>query len=497
MNPMLSMNTLKTIPRRTWSFVRSHVKTSIAVGILVLVGIVLIMGGDKDALAKKTVRAHVGDVVQEVSVTGRVKASQTADLSFERSSRITGVYVDVGSKVRQGQTLVQLDTSELSAQRQQTLASITVAESGIAAAQRSLRETTSTVVAAMENTLITFTDVQYTYFNNTNPESLPVADAKDRALEALYGQSGLGRVQSWYFLRLKPVLETALDADTTNVRITDISHDAHATLVLTAQALDVMTGALSNISASATDKATITAARNSVQGQMTALVASQNALVSAQAQFDQAKTSIASIDAQIAKYALYAPFTGVVTTLEAKRGEIAGPGVVAVSVMNTAKFEIEATIAEADIAKVHVGDAARVKLDAYGSDVSFPAQVMHIDPAGRILEGVATYRVTFQFTQSDNRVLAGLTADIDVQTDQRDNVVFVPTRNITTKDGQKFVRVLVRKDDTDTRFANLSIISESEAEKVVDVPVTIGLRGSDGRTEIISGIHDGDLVVAD
>lgn len=483
--------------KAVWSFARSHIKTTVAVILVLIVAVIIMARGNGDSLVKKTVKAQTGSVVQDVSVTGRVKAVETADLSFERSGKITGVYTSTGKYVNRGQALVQLDVSELSAQRQQSLAGISVAETSIITAERSLRETVISSIASAVNSLVTLTDIQYIYFNNTNPESITVASVKGSALEALYGENDLGRVQSWYFLRLEPSLQAELNVDTENKKISEISDDTRSVLATTIRVLDATTNAMSNITASATDKATIVATRNSLQGQITAIVGAQNVLASAKSQLEQTKTSIASVDAQIAKYTLYAPFSGVVTSLDAKRGEMASPGMVAVSLMNTAKFEIEATVAEADIAKLKVGNEASVKLDAYGSDVSFSARITRIDPAGKVVEGVATYRVTLQFMNSDKRILAGLTADMDIHSDQRDNVVFIPTRNIITKDGKKFAQVLVQNPNTDTRFANLSVVLENETEKVIEVPITIGLRGSDGRTEIISGIRDGDVIVAD
>jgi multidrug efflux pump subunit AcrA (membrane-fusion protein) len=47
----------------------------------------------------ETVAATRANVVQEVSVTGRVDADSEASLSFEKSGRITAVFVDVGDKV--------------------------------------------------------------------------------------------------------------------------------------------------------------------------------------------------------------------------------------------------------------------------------------------------------------------------------------------------------------------------------------------------------------
>ncbi|MEK7566228.1 MAG: efflux RND transporter periplasmic adaptor subunit, partial [Patescibacteria group bacterium] len=65
-----------------------------------------------------------GEVKSEVSVTGKVKPSKNLDLAFEKSGRITRIYVKVGDKVGEGQQLVSLDNSDLIAQLAQAQANL-------------------------------------------------------------------------------------------------------------------------------------------------------------------------------------------------------------------------------------------------------------------------------------------------------------------------------------------------------------------------------------
>src|SRR3989338_4741824 len=60
--------------------------------------------------------AKIGSVVQEVSVTGRVKSAQSIDLAFEKGGKVAYVGVKSGDKVLAGRILIRLDDSELLAQ---------------------------------------------------------------------------------------------------------------------------------------------------------------------------------------------------------------------------------------------------------------------------------------------------------------------------------------------------------------------------------------------
>ncbi|WP_184307687.1 efflux RND transporter periplasmic adaptor subunit [Anaerosolibacter carboniphilus] len=62
-----------------------------------------------------------GALIKEVTGTGNVKANTTQDLYVSNSMKVTGVMVDVGDSVKQGQTLLTLDTSDIENQLEDEL----------------------------------------------------------------------------------------------------------------------------------------------------------------------------------------------------------------------------------------------------------------------------------------------------------------------------------------------------------------------------------------
>ena len=216
------------------------------------------------------------------------------------------------------------------------------------------------------------------------------------------------------------------------------------------------------------------AAQNAVLKQAQANLASQ------QARVREAKAAVESLQAQLAENSLLAPFSGTVTRQEAKLGEIVSPGVVLVSIISEAKYEIEANVPEIDVSKIQVGNPATTTLDAYGNDVIFSASVITIDPAETIIEGVSTYKVKLQFGQDDERIKSGMTANITILAQKRADVLAVPQRAVIDKDGKKIIRLLR---------------GEGRQQKIEEVVVKVGLRGSDGNVEIIEGVSEGDRVV--
>ncbi|MFH0873760.1 MAG: efflux RND transporter periplasmic adaptor subunit [Candidatus Komeilibacteria bacterium] len=215
------------------------------------------------------------------------------------------------------------------------------------------------------------------------------------------------------------------------------------------------------------------ASQEAVVRQAQASLDSQNAMVAQQVAIVQ------NYQAQLAKNIIRAPFAGLITKQDAKVGQVTSPNTSLVSLISDKQYQIEANIPEADIAKIKIADPASLTLDAYGGDVTFTAKVVAIDPAETMIDGVSTYKVTLEFDQADDRIRSGMTANLDIATDSRTQVLAVPQRAVIAKDGEKFGRVLTGNEKSPT---------------ITEVKITTGMTASDGRIEIMSGLNEGDRV---
>ena len=191
----------------------------------------------------------------------------------------------------------------------------------------------------------------------------------------------------------------------------------------------------------------------------------------------QAELDIEDTQIAINHRTIRSPINGVVTEINAEVGETISQNEPVISLISSSEYEIEANLPEADIAKIKVGALSEVTLDAYGNDVIFAAVVVSVNPAETLLDGVATYKTTFEFLESDSRIKSGMTADIIVKGERKENVLAVPGRSIISRDGIKYVEV--------------QNIDGTIVEKIVKT----GLRGSDGNVEITEGLLNGDKVV--
>lgn len=216
------------------------------------------------------------------------------------------------------------------------------------------------------------------------------------------------------------------------------------------------------------------ATQEQISGQKAAIKQAEAMVEVQKANIAQAQAKVQSIQAQFSKKSIVAPFSGIVSKQDAKVGEIVGANTPVVSLISDAAFEIEAHIPEVDIGLIQVGQQAEVRLDAYPLDV-FSARVIQLDPSETVIEGVSTYRVILEFASMDGRIKSGMTVDVDIVTNYRKDVLSVPSRAITSRDQQTFVRV-------------------KSGETMTEREVVTGIRAN-GRTEIIGGLDEGEEVV--
>lgn len=435
-----------------------------------------------------------GTILQEVSATGRVESEASADLGFEKGGKISMVRNAVGDRVSSGQVLVELESGDLVASLDKAKADLATQEADLAKARVVLANYYSDVVNISQDAYAKADDAVRNQLDNlfldddsTNPKlTFSVNDVSiDNKVRALRLEVTRA-LAAWRDEQLG--ISAGSSPDSLDSYLAYMKVRAEMVRELLLLALDAVNNApstsLSVTTANSyrtsinTGRTNINIAIDSIVTQEQNIRSQKAAILSAEASVKSYGASVANIQAQLAKNVLRAPISGVVTVQDAKVGEIAGAGVSLVSVISDTQLKIEVNTPEADIAKIRIGDTARVTLDAYGSDVVFDAKVAMIDPAETLVEGVATYKTTLQFIRRDPRVRPGMTANIDILTEKKEGVLFLPTRALVRKDGAQYV------------FVDRGPEVEPEERRV-----EIGVRGSDGNTEILSGLSEGEVVV--
>jgi len=97
-------------------------------------------------------------------------------------------------------------------------------------------------------------------------------------------------------------------------------------------------------------------------------------------EYQSAQAAVEKARFDLAQASVYAPEDGIVGTHDLQVGEYLNPGQVAMPIVATAPVWIEANFKETDLARLRVGQAARIKVDTYPG-VKWSARVASISPS--------------------------------------------------------------------------------------------------------------------
>jgi macrolide-specific efflux system membrane fusion protein len=191
---------------------------------------------------------------------------------------------------------------------------------------------------------------------------------------------------------------------------------------------------------------------------------------------EQARQRVRTLELQMQENVLTSPLSGSISKLDARVGEVVTLGQTIARVIKPGAYVLESRVPESDIAKVTLGMKAHITFDSLSSDDVFEGEVFRIDPAATVVQDVVSYKVQFRLMRSDERLKEGMTGNIDIETANRSNVLWVPFRALTTENSKTFAEV--KQGD----------------QTFLKVEVTTGLEGDDGTIEVKTGLKEGDEV---
>jgi HlyD family secretion protein len=169
-----------------------------------------------------------------------------------------------------------------------------------------------------------------------------------------------------------------------------------------------------------------TAAMKAAQAQVQV---SQAQIASAQASVKQREALVAQARVDIERTEIRSPVDGVVIKRSVELGQTVAASLQApelfVIAQNLADMQVQVAIDEADISRVRVDQKASFTVDAFAGR-TFDGVVSQVRKSATNTQNVITYTVIVSFANTQARLLPGMTANVRLVTDMRDNVLKVP-----------------------------------------------------------------------
>ena len=498
----------------------------ILVIIIIIIISFLVFSSNKSSKGIEIINVESGRLLEKVSVTGKVKPYNRAELSFEKAGIVKSVNYKVGDSVKVGDIIVSIDTADINAQLRGAEASLLAEQARLAELKKGLRPEEISVEDSKLKTaqvtydasrvgiinafhdaytktnsaLLNYADTVFINPQNVRPQ-LRIRSNQEESISSnrvLLGES----LRKWkedldsmtlnsdpftYTDRIHKYIELAKvffgqlsysisDANIYSSGLSQSDIDTFSSNITTA---------LSNFNSAVDTLATAEAEYRNTSSNLS-LAKDQFSLKKAgssdesiqiqEAKVAQAEANIANLYAELSKRRLVSPIDGIVGKVDSELGEYVNSGVVE-SVVVSDQFKIEVNVPESDISKIAIDNKADITLDAYDSSTIFKAHVVSIDLAETMIEGVPTYKVVLIFNEKDSRIRSGMTANINIITQDKDNVILIPYRSIKDRNGDKYVQII-----------------ESYSDTPIETKVITGARGSDGRVEVISGLNTGSRI---
>jgi HlyD family secretion protein len=324
-----------------------------------------------------------GDIQSVITATGTSNAVVTVQVGSQVSGNIKALSADFNTKVKKGQVIALIDQEIFQARVNQYRANLDSARSAIVSARAQLLKVAADIAGAQAN---------------LKNEQANLAKAKVTVLD---GRNKLDR----RVLLVKEGLASREDLDT-------------------AQA--VYDSAIASQSAV---ESQCEAAKQSIVAVQAQRDVAATQLSSAEAQVRQVEASVQQAEVDLEHTVIRAPVDGTVIARRMDVGQTVAASFQAPTIFEIAqdltRMQVDASVDEADIGRVQVGQPATFTVDAHPGQY-FRARVSQLRQAPINVQNVITYDVVITVDNSDLKLLPGMTANVKILTDQAKGVLKVP-----------------------------------------------------------------------
>ncbi len=156
---------------------------------------------------------------------------------------------------------------------------------------------------------------------------------------------------------------------------------------------------------------------------------SEAQIKTAQANVAQREAALAQARIDLSRTRITSPVNGIVIKRTIEKGQTVAASLQApelfVIAQNLRDMQVDASVDESDVGRIRVGQKASFTVDAFAGQ-TFEGEVRQVRKAAQNVANVVTYVAVIGFSNVGDRLLPGMTANVRVVTESRDNVLKVP-----------------------------------------------------------------------
>jgi multidrug efflux pump subunit AcrA (membrane-fusion protein) len=371
-----------------------------------------------------TVDKSVGrEIPAFVQATGSLIADETSDIAPKAAGKVVNVSANVGQFVRQGSVIARIDDRDARLRLAEAQAGVTQAIAGVRQAEARLGLSPSGT------------------FNATNIPEVRAANANYEQTVAELRQAEANEK------RYRELVETG--------DVSLVVYEQYRTQRDTA-------------------RARLNAAKQALEGAGNAARQNNQAIKSAQAAVEAARTQVGTAEQAVADTIIRAPFSGFISNRPVAVGEYVTSATPIATLLRVNPIKLQIQVAEADVPFITLGRGISIEVDAY-KDRKFSGAVTAVNPA--IDPGSRAAIVEAAIENGNNALRSGMFATVRINREGGSSGVFVP-------------KIAVFNDES-TQSYRVFVIQENVAKLRV---VQLGTEENEF-VQIINGVNADEIVV--
>jgi multidrug efflux pump subunit AcrA (membrane-fusion protein) len=357
-------------------------------------------------VAVTTATAVAREVPSYFQATGSLLAQETSDVAPQTSGQVISTPVGVGAFVRQGQVIARLNDRDARLRLQQSQAAVAQAIAGVRQAEARLGLSPG---------------------GNFNASNIPEVRAANANYEQALAQLRLAQANE---ARYRELVETGDVARSV--------YDQFRTARDTAQAQ-------------------ANAARQQLEAAINAARQNNQAIQSAQAGVESARSAVAIAQKAVTDATIRAPYAGYVSNRPIAVGEYVTPASVIATVLRTNPLKLQIQVPESEVPFVTAGMGVSLEVEAHRGK-KFNGRVVDVNPAIDPTSRAAT--IEAEVENSDNSLRSGMFATARILRAGGTRSVFVPKAAVVSDQNTQSYRVFVVQNN----IAHLRVVQVGQEE---------------------------------
>ena len=402
-----------------WKRVRSYKKHLIVGGgaaVVLALAAFYFWGNQSSAPQYMTAKVERGNLRNTVTATGTLQAVTTVQVGSQASGTISALNVDFNSTVKQGQVIAQLDPSVSKAQVDQARANLQQARAGLQQSIASVAGSRAGVSDAQAKVLAAKSTVQ------NNQSGVSGAQANVAVLKAQLDDALAYLKQQDYLMKSGVIAQRDYDIANTAYKTAEARYN-QAEAQLNQAVVSQQSSAGSGVAQSQAQE----------QQSQAQVQQSQAQVQSAQAQVQQAEAALRLAEVNLAHTTITSPIDGIVVSRDVNVGQTVAASLSAPTLFTIAKdltqMQVIANIDQADIGLVEQAKSVKFSVDAFpGKDYDGKIEQMRLNPQN--VQNVVTYNVVIDVSNPEQKLKPGMTANLTITIDERNNVLKVPNSSL-------------------------------------------------------------------